>query len=353
MPQPPAAPVRSALIDDIRHIIDTARQQAYGAINAAMITAYWNTGRRIVEEEQRGDTRAAYGDNLLAKLATALTQEYGKGFSEQSLRKYRQFYLYFKDLQIRSTRGANLTWSHYRRLLSVQSEAARLWYLNEAEAQTWSVRTLDRNINTQYYERMLISPHKDIVEREMHRNTTALQHDRREFIRNPVVTEFLGLSQQTDFTETVLESAIISHMQQFLLELGKGYAFIGRQQHIRTEENDYFIDLVFYNVYLKCYVLIDLKTDKISYQDVGQMEMYLQLYDTHKKQDDDNPTLGIILCSETDMDVARFSTLAKNPQLFAAKYKLYLPTEQELRQEIERQKLIYHAAHPAAQHPQQ
>ena len=218
---------------------------------------------------------------------------------------------------------------------------ARDWYMKEASDQGWGVRTLSRNISTQYYERLLLSQHKEPVEEEMKELTAPYQADRLEFIKNPVVAEFLGLESNIDFTETDLEQSILSHLQKFLMEMGKGYAFVARQQHIRTELDDYYIDLVFYNYILKCFVLIDLKTDKITHQDVGQMDMYVRMYDELKRCEGDNPTLGIILCSETDEDIARYSVLHGNEQLFASKYKLYLPSEEELRTEIERQKRFF------------
>ncbi len=219
---------------------------------------------------------------------------------------------------------------------------ARNWYEKEAYEQTWSVRTLQRNINTQYYYRILQSQNKALVEQEMREKTSSFQEEKLEFIKNPVIAEFLGLSSNIDFTETELESSIISNIQKFLMELGKGYAFVARQQHIKTEKEDYFIDLVFYNYILKCFVLIDLKTGKITHQDVGQMDMYIRMYDELKKSEDDNPTLGIVLCTETDEDIARYSVLHGNEQLFASKYKLYLPTEDELRKEIEMQKMMFY-----------
>ncbi|MDR0830703.1 MAG: PDDEXK nuclease domain-containing protein [Prevotellaceae bacterium] len=235
----------------------------------------------------------------------------------------------------------NLSWSHIRSIMRVDNPQTRLWYLKEADEQMWSVRTLDRNIGSQYYERMLLTQHQDLVKNEMLEKTADLQIDKLEFIKNPVIAEFLGFSQNANFTESDLEKSILSNLEQFVLELGKGFAFVARQQHIRTEERDYFIDLVFYNYILKSFVLIDLKTTQITYQDVGQMDMYVQMYDQLKRTEDDNSTVGIILCSETDKDVARYSILGKNSQLFASKYKLYLPTEEELRREIERQKEIY------------
>lgn len=214
-----------------------------------------------------------------------------------------------------------LSWSHYRTLLQVHDEVARKWYEKEAYEQTWSVRTLQRNIDTQYYYRLLQSGEKESVMQEMLEKNYNYQQDKFEFIKNPVVVEFLGLTPDASFNETDLETSIISNLQKFLMELGKGYAFVARQQHIHTEKQDYFIDLVFYNYILKCFVLIDLKTSRITHQDVGQMDMYIRMYDELKKSADDNPTLGIVLCSQTDEDIARYSILHGNEQLFASKYQ--------------------------------
>jgi len=245
---------------------------------------------------------------------------------------------------VRPKLGNVLSWSHYRTLLQVDDSDAREWYLNEAAAQIWGYRTLQRNISSQYYQRMLMSQHKDVVRKEMLEITQPLQ-DRLEFIKNPVIAEFLGMSQNTDFTETELETAILNNIQRFLMELGKGYAFVARQQHIHTEKEDYFIDLVFYNFILKCFILVDLKTSKITHQDVGQMDMYIRMYDALKRTEGDNPTLGIILCADTDSDIAKFSILHGNEQLFASKYVLYLPSEAELRSEIETQKDLFLEQH--------
>lgn len=235
----------------------------------------------------------------------------------------------------------NLTWSHIRTLLGVSDEKAREWYLQEASSQSWSVRTLDRNIGSQYYYRLLQSQHKEPVVQEMKKRAAEFQTDKHEFIKNPVVAEFLGLSSNIDFTESKLESAILTHIQKFLLELGKGYAFVARQQHISTDVGDFYIDLVFYNYLLKAFLLIDLKTTKITHQDVGQMDMYVRMYDDLKRTAGDNPTIGLILCTETSKDIAKYSVLHENPQLFAAKYLTYLPSEEELKREIERQKEIF------------
>ena len=331
-------------IHDVREIVSKARQQAYSAINSAMVEAYWKMGKRIVEEEQQGQARADYGKQLLKSLSKALTEEFGKGFSVNSLYYYRQFYLAFPE-KLPTVWGI-LTWSHYKRLLSVSDPKARAWYLKEAAEQMWSYRTLDRNIGSQYYHRLLLSQHKDTVEEEMKTLTRPYQQtDQLEFIKNPTVAEFIGLSPNRDFTETDLESAIIGNLQKFLLELGKGFSFVARQKLVRTEKRDYFIDLVFYNYLLKCFVLIDLKTSPITHQDVGQMDMYVRIYDERMRGADDNPTIGIVLCSETDEDIARYSVLHDSNRLFASKFMLYMPTEEELRAEINRQKDFYRLQH--------
>ena len=243
--------------------------------------------------------------------------------------------------EIWHSRVPNLTWTHFRTLLSVVSDDARYWYVQEASREMWSVRTLARNVGSQYYQRFLQSPKKDAVIAEMKKNTESLRSDARDFLKDPVVAEFLQLPSNNDFTETELEKSIIKHLKSFLLELGRGFAFMYEQYHVATDVGDFFIDLVFYNVVLKCYVLIDLKTKKVTHQDVGQMDMYVRMFDELKRTETDNPTIGILLCSETDEDIARYSVLKGNEQLFATKYKLFLPTPEELRREIERQKEIY------------
>ena len=226
-------------------------------------------------------------------------------------------------------------------MLRVQNEDARKWYLTEASKEHWSTRTLDRNINSQYYFRLLQSPKKDAVVAEMKAKTIDYENDKLEFLKNPVVAEFLGLSQNNDFTETKLETAIINHLQKFIMELGKGYAFVARQQLIRTDLKDYYIDLVFYNYILKCFLLVDLKTTEITHQDIGQMDMYIRMYDDLKRTEGDNPTIGLLLCAETSKDLARYSILHDNDQLFAAKYLTYLPKEEDLIAEIEQQKEFF------------
>ena len=251
----------------------------------------------------------------------------------------------FNDFEIVNTCVRNLNWSHFKRLLSVSNDDARMWYMKEADSQMWPVRTLDRNISTQYYERLLHSPKKEKVIAEMKRNTKNFQSSQFELIKSPVIAEFLGF-QANDYTETELESAILNHIRDFLMEMGKGFAFVARQQHIVTETDDYYVDLVFYNIELKCYVLFDLKIGKITHQDVGQMDMYIRMYDDLKRKSGDNPTIGIVLCSKTDEDIARYSVLHDSKQIFMAKYMPYMPTQKELKQAIEQEKKNFYLQHP-------
>lgn len=328
-------------VAEIKILIDEARKNAYAAVNDVMVKTYWNVGKHIVNHEQNGEKRAEYGKQLLKILSAELVPIYGNAYSERNLRNFRQFYLYFSDFEIWHSRVPNLTWTHFKHLLRVDDENARAWYLKEASTEQWSVRTLDRNISSQYYFRLLQSPQKESVITEMQQKTKDFQTDKLEFIKNPVVAEFLGLSNNPIFTESHLESSILNHLQSFLLELGKGYAFVARQQHIATDAGDFFIDLVFYNYILKCFLLIDLKTTQITHQDVGQMDMYVRMYDELKCTKDDNPTIGLILCAETSKDIAKYSILKDNKQLFAAKYLTYLPTEEQLKNEIEKQKELF------------
>lgn len=289
----PIAPYNPDFFKEIKEIVKNGRQMAYSAINTAMVDAYWKMGKRIVEEEMQSNDRADYGTGLMKELSNQLTAEFGKGFSVKSLYYYRQFYQVFPE--IFPTAWGILTWSHYKRLLSVDHQEAREWYLREAAEQMWNYRTLDRNISSQYYHRLLQSPNKAKVEAEMKSLTQSFEPDASAFIKNPTVAEFIALSPNSDFSESDLESAIIGNIQKFLLELGKGFSFVARQKLIRTEKQDYFIDLVFYNYILKAFVLIDLKTAKITHQDVGQMDMYVRMYDELVCGDSDNPTVGLIL----------------------------------------------------------
>jgi len=334
-----------ALAADLGSIIEQAKGVAYRAVDVVLVYRNWLIGKRIAEEELRGAARAEYGKAQLSDLAATLTQRYGAGFDSSNLYKYLAFFKRFPILDTLCPKsGMRLGWSHYRVLLQVEDSTALRWYLDEAAAETWSVRTLQRNVSSQYYERTLLSQSKDAVRAEMVEITKPLQ-EKLEFIKNPVIAEFLGVKQDTSFTENDLETAILDNVREFLMELGKGYAFVARQQHIHTEKEDYYIDLVFYNYILKCFVLIDLKTSKITHQDVGQMDMYVRMYDQLKRGENDNPTLGILLCSDTDSDIAKYSILHGNEQLFATKYRLCLPTDAELRKEIETQKQIFIEQH--------
>ncbi len=338
----PMIPTR--LVDDVKLIVERGLRDAYRSVNSVSIMTYWNVGKRIVEEEQHGASRAEYGSYLIKGLATIFQPLYGTAYSLRNLQYMRQFYLSFKDLEIVNTRVHNLSWSHYRMLLRVSDENARYWYLREASEEMWSVRTLSRNIGSQYYYRLLQSPRKEKVIAEMQELTKPLQQGKDEIVKNPVVAEFLGL-ENIDYSESELEQAIINHLQKFIMEMGRGFAYMGRQQLIRTDTQDYYIDLVFYNVVLKCYVLIDLKVGVITHQDVGQMDMYVRMYDELRRTEGDNPTIGIVLCSETSKDIARYSILKGNEQLFAAKYLPMLPTEEMLKREIEQQKEIFYLQH--------
>ena len=304
-----------------------------------MVEAYWEIGRRIVEEEQNGKERAEYGKEILQNLSKELTEEFGKGYSYRTLREIRQFYLMFSDFEKWRTVSAKLTWSHFQKVLRVSDEEARIFYLTEAAENMWSVRTLDRNISTLYYNRIVASIDKKIVENEMKEKTKKLQAE--EFIKNPVVLEFLDLPTNMSYTENELEKALTDDIQKFMMELGKGFAFVERQQHIRTENSDFYIDLVFYNYILKCFVIVELKTGKLTHQDIGQLDMYVRMYDDLKKQENDNPTIGLLLCTETDRTIIKYSVLNDNKNLFASKYINYLPSEEELINEIERQKILF------------
>ncbi len=339
-------------IEEIKLIIHSARQKVYSAINFAQVEANWLVGKRIVEQEQAGKQRADYGKFIVRMLSNELTLEFGKGFSTTNIKNFRKFYLLFKDSTIGQTPSDQLTtskgqtlsdllsWSHYERLIRVENEQARNWYVKEAATQNWAVRTLDRNISTLYYQRLISSQKKELVEKEMEEKTANFKHNPDDFIRNPSVLEFLNLPANTGYTEHELEKALIENLQKFLLELGKGYAFVERQQLIRAETSDFYIDLVFYNYILKCFVIIELKNNKITHQDIGQLDMYVRMYNDLKKQDTDNPTIGILLCTETDHVIAKYSVLNDSKHLFSTKYVDYLPTEEELVSEIEREKLF-------------
>lgn len=344
-----------ASIQDIKAILAAARQRAYAAINFAMVEAYWLIGRRIVQEEQEGASRAGYGEGLIKQLSKALTAELERGFSVANLENFRKFYLTFPEAEKGYAAGSflqqesaeapmqqksyalrrELTWTHYRLIMRVQNEDARRYYMNEAADQQWSSRTLERHINTFYYQRLLSTQKGE--------SAPALAPGERQspqdFIKDPYVFEFLNLPQPAQATERALETALIEDLQRFLLELGKGFSFVGRQYRISTETKHFYIDLVFYNYILKCFVLFDLKTAALEHADIGQMDMYIRLFDALKRGEGDGPTIGIILCTDKDATVVKYSILEGHEQLFASKYMPWLPTEEELIAEVERERL--------------
>ncbi len=360
-----------SLYEDACLIIDHAQHAAYSAVNETLIKRNWLLGLRIQHEVLK-EQRAEYGKQVLKELSKSLIQRYGEGYKLANLYHFISFYKSFpnffyaasgksadeeyenifyavsrksaKDINILQSLTAKypirLSWTHYRIILQELTAEGRAWYENEAAKEMWSTRTLQRNVSSQYYHRLLQSQDKAIVHDEMVQLTKPLQ-DKLEYLKNPVVAEFLGFKNNTNYSENDLEQSIIDHLISFLMELGKGFAFVDRQKHIHTEKEDYYIDLVFYNYHLRCFVLIDLKTTKLRYQDVGQMDMYVKMYDDLVRPEGHNPTIGILLCSDTDEDVAHYSILNNNDQLFAAKYLTYMPTQEELRREIEQQKEFF------------
>lgn len=318
------------LYGSVREILAGARRRAYTAVNFAMVESYWLIGQQIVEHEQHGAERADYGKGLLRELAARLTKDFGKGFDESNLRYMRLFYRCFPNCD---TLRHELTWSHYRRLLSVENELARHWYMNEAADGVWSTRQLDRQISTLYYERLLASREKATVIAEAKEKMSQIAPE--QFIHDPLVLEFLDLKDYPALHESDLEQALIDHLQQFLLELGRGFCFVSRQKRMRYDDEDFYVDLVFYHSILKCHVLIDLKLGKLTHEDVGQMDSYIRMFDALYRNDDDNPTLGIILCSQNSEAIVKYSVLNEGKQIFASRYKLYLPTEEEFKNMLE------------------
>jgi len=330
-------PSLEKLLGRLRSLIQDARRQALRAVDVVQVRTCWEVGRHIVEFEQGGAARACYGSQLLARLAERLTGEFGKGFDASNLRYMRLFYQAFPNCD---ALRHELSWTHYRSLLRVEEPKAREWYLTEAAAQNWSSRALERQINTLYCERLLGSKNRVPVRKEAQTKLARLKDTPREFVRDPVLLEFLGLPSAGKLLESKLEQALVENLQSFLLELGRGFAFVARQQRISTESKDFYLDLVFYNHLLKCFVLFDLKSGDLTHQDIGQMDMYVRMYDEQRRGEGDNPTVGIILCARKDASVVRFSVLHGNERLFAGKYKLVLPSEKELRDELDREQRL-------------
>ncbi len=318
------------LYSTVRGILVSARQKAYVAVNFAMVRCYWEIGRLISEEELKGKQRADYGKQIIDELSTRLTKEFGKCFDARELRRYCQFYHCFP---IWDTLCPKLSWSHYRRLITIENQEARMWYMNEAIQGAWSVRQLNRQISTLYYDRLLASRDKDSVTAEANEKLAKVTPE--SYIKDPFVLEFLDLQNYPALREGTLEQGLIDNLQHFLLELGRGFCFVARQKRMRFEDEDFYLDLVFYHSILKCHVLIDLKIGKLTHQDVGQMDSYIRMFDDLYKNEDDNPTIGLILCSQKNEAIARYSVLNDAKQIFSSKYILALPTPEQLQKEIE------------------
>jgi predicted nuclease of restriction endonuclease-like (RecB) superfamily len=329
-------PAEHALYDSICAAIITARQKVYSAVNVAMVEAYWDIGRQIMEA-QNNNPRAEYGAGLIKFLAERLTVEFGKGFTETNLKYMRQFYGVFP---IRHTLCDQLSWSHYRLLMKIENTERREFYLKECAESNWSVRQLERQISTFYYERLLATQKegRESVKNEIQKTEPKTDPDY--ILKDPYILEFLDLKENKNYHESELEQALVDRLQEFLLELGKGFSFVARQKRITIDGDHYYIDLVFYNYLLKCFVVIDLKTGKLTYQDIGQIDFYVRYFEENIKQDNDNPTIGIVLCSEKNDAMVKYSVLSDNKQLFASKYMLYLPTEEDLKRELEYERLL-------------
>lgn len=312
----------------VRGYVVHAQQKVYKAVNSAMVEAYWQIGKAVHEACGEND-RAAYGKQVLKYLSERLTAEFGKGFDESNLRKMRQFYSTFS---IRDTLCPELSWSHYRLLMRVQDEDARNFYTEEAVKSGWSVRQLQRQINTMYYQRMLASQDKQSVAAEI--ETTVPKPEYEKIVKDPYVLEFLDLPKNEHFYESNLEQALIDHLQKFLLELGRGFSFVARQKHFNVEGRHFYIDLVFYNYILKCFVLIDLKTEDLTHQDIGQMQMYVNYYTREQMNEGDNPPIGILLCADKSDMLVRYTLPEGNTQIYASKYMAYMPSEEELKREL-------------------
>lgn len=330
---------QTALYDKVATIISESRHRVHHKVNSELVQTYWSIGKLIVEDEQNGASRAEYGTQVLRSLGVHLSERFGAGFDSSNLRRFRQFFLAFP---ICDTVCHKLSWSHYRLLIRVKNESARQWYMKEAVACSWSVRALERQIGTNFYERLLASNDKQAVQQEADEKIAEFLSPA-DIIRDPYILEFLGLPGSGRFLEADFEQALMDHLQSFLLELGRGFAFVSRQERISTETKDFYIDLVFYNFRLKCFVLIDIKRGELTHQDIGQMDMYVRMYDELRKDDSDKPTVGLILCTGADESVVHFSVMEENKQLFASEYSVVLPNEAELRAELEQEKCLREA----------
>ena len=314
---------------DVHAILDEAKSKTYEAANNIMTYAYWNVGKRIIEQEQKGNRKAKYGSYLIKRLSQELSDEYGTGFSVANIRNCRQLYLTFPKESYGYSLIGKIHWSHLRTIMRLDNEEERNFYLNEVANEHWSVKELERNIKSGYFKRILSTQFPEKIGQTS------------KFVKDPYVLEFMGIKDNNAVIERDVENAIISNLQKFLLEMGRGFCFVDRQMHICTETSDFYIDLVFYNYILKCFVLIDLKTHKLAHQDIGQMDMYIRMFDDLKRQADDNPTIGIIFCTDKDETMVKYSVLNESEQIFASKYMTVLPTVEELRDELERNQLIY------------
>ncbi|MCK5464932.1 MAG: DUF1016 family protein, partial [Bacteroidales bacterium] len=321
----------------VREIIEAGRGAVYREVNITMVETYWQIGRVILNEEQKGKSRAEYGMHLIENLSDKLTRNYGKGFDKRNLSYMRKFYQTFSNM---NALRSQLSWTHYRLLIRVENDDAREFYIQEAIEGNWSTRQLDRQINSLYFERVLISgkESRGMVKKEVEEKKEAMQASH--IIKDPYVLEFLDLKANTDFYERELEQALISKLQEFLLELGNGFSFVKRQYRISSEGDHFYVDLVFYNYILKCFLLIDLKTGELHHQDIGQMDFYVRFFEDQVKQEGDNSTIGLILCTEKDNIIVKYSVLVEGKQIFASKYKLYLPDEEALKEEIKRERDI-------------
>lgn len=351
---------KTSLYTDIKNILEQARNNAVRAVNFSMVLAYWQIGKRIVEDEQGGNKKANYGEYLLKDLSEKLSADFGKGFTYRNIAAMRQFYLAFPilhaaraesskekntsishaaldqsmDIPIRDALRPELSWSHYRLLMKVDNPDAKNYYIQECIGQNWSTRTLERQINSLFFERLLSSKNKKVLIAKVTNEAKQDSPTVLDFVKDPYVLEFLQLNPNATLYEKKLETELLNKLQLFLLELGKGFSFVARQKRISAESEHFFIDLVFYNYILKCFVLIDLKVGKLSHQDIGQMDLYVRYYEDQLKQKTDNPTIGLILCTEKNETIVKYSVLKESKQLFASKYKLYLPTEAELIKEL-------------------